>query len=713
MIRTAFHRIGKLGGLSARDLVQVLRHKGGRTLRSLHQDLRVCVVRKLWPNAGAQNVAGLREDRQFFALQDWRDRKGELRRLLSQELKMPADHIRASGEKCCRHVFDLLGSGPVNLGESIDWHRDFKSGVRWDPVYFKRIKEVELKDASDIKVPWELSRCYQFVPLGIAYCLTDDEKYAREFVTQCVDWIDQNPPYQGVNWHCAMEVAIRAINWIWGYHLFRKSPCLDAKARSRVACSLLVHGEYIWNNLEFDKRVLRGRYIRHNGNHYIADLVGLIYLGLVLPGRQPNRWLHWALEELDREIRVQVLPDGAHWELSPSYHRLVLELVLPAMVLCEQNRISVPKTLRRACEAMAGYTMHYLKPDGRCPLVRDADDGRVCLLGDTDYRDHRHLLALAGVYFERPDFLSCAGQLSEEVVWMLGRSGVEKARSMSATRPRLGSKAFPDAGFYVLRDEGRMHVFVCCADIGMKGTYGGHAHNDCLSFELHYGGTTLISDCGTFIYSGDPAARNQFRATASHNTARIDGQEINRFAETELFGMTNDARPQVLEWRSGPETDSLQAEHYGYTRLESPVVHRRSFWLDRLTNTLLIKDSFQGCGEHLFELFFHFFPGVLVEQVGGLAFRASTTESAILLSFSGGPSWSASIGPSWVSERYGRKEKAWKLVLAARQTAPAALDTAIELLPRKKFTANAEGRNQNDIFTTDPQCATEADSETF
>jgi hypothetical protein len=682
-------RLHKLRGLPLTEVFRVIQFKCTKAQRRLRQDFRVRFVRKLLPSAGQTRHSGLRNDLQFFSLEEWRDCGESLNQILSQEPSTSPERIVEVADEACDHVFDLLGSGPVRLGEAIDWHQDFKSGSKWEPTYFRRIKEVELEDASDIKVPWELSRCYHFVALGMAYRLTNDEKYSCEFVEQCLDWIEQNPPYHGVNWHCAMEVAIRAINWIWAYYLFREAVAFDATARGRVASSLAVHGEYIWNNLEFDKRVLGGRYVRHNGNHYVADLVGLIYLGLVLPGPQASRWLRWGLQELGQEMQVQVLADGAHWELSPSYHRLVLELIFPAVILCEENQVPVPQTLRRACEAMGEFTMHYLKPDGRCPLVRDADDGRICIVDFGDHRDHRHLLALAGVFFGRPDFLARAERISGEVVWMLGCSGVKKAKSMSTLPPRLHSKAFPDAGFYVLRDGQEVHVFVCCADVGMKGTYGGHAHSDCLSFELYCGGTTFITDCGTYIYSGDPAARNRFRSTASHNTARVDGLEMNRFVETELFGMQNDARPKVLEWRSEPECDYLRAEHSGYTRLKSPVVHERSFLLDRSAKTLRLEDRFEGSGQHLFELFFHFFPGVRVEQVGELTFRASAASSAILLKFSGGSGWSASLEPTWVSERYGRKAKACRLVLSSRQAAPTKLTTNIQF--RDELTGLEEG----------------------
>ena len=682
------NRLKKLNGLPASELVGILKYKTSRSFRSLEQDLRVCLLRKLRRNARANTVSQLRDDIQFFGLDEWRDRKQELKLALVEDAGISLAGLRGKADSYCAHVFDLLGSGPVRLGDHIDWHQDFKSGARWEPKYFKQIKEIELGDASDIKVPWELSRCHHFVSLGIAYWLTEKEKYAAEFVSQCRDWIERNPPYHGVNWHCAMEVAIRAINWIWGYYLFAGSPQFDTQTRAAMACSLATHGEYIWNNLEFDKRVIEGRYVRHNGNHYISDLIGLIYLGLVLPGQDPNRWLRNGLEELDREMQVQVLSDGVHWELSPSYHRLVLELVLPAVILCSRNNIPVPQLIKQKCEAMLEYTKHYLKPDGLCPLVRDADDGRVYHLDDNDYRDHRHLLALGGAFFARGDFLGRAGRFSGEIIWMLGPIGLEKAKRLPVSNSPMTSHDFPEAGFYVLRGPDQAHIFVSCADIGMKGTYGGHAHNDCLSFELGYEGRSFITDCGTYAYSGDPASRNQFRSTASHNTARVDAVEINQFDEDVLFGMHSDAKPKVLEWRKEVDFDLLRAEHFGYTRLLEPVVHQRCFLLDRISKRFQIEDLFEGSGEHLFELFFHFSPGVELAQVADRSFEASVTGVTILLEFSDEGNWNVRLEEGWVSERYGRKRRGWTLVVASRQAVPAGLMTSIQLGVRRNGTSD-------------------------
>ena len=103
--------------------------------------------------------------------------------------------------------------------------------------------------------------------------------------------------------------------------------------------------------------------------------------------------------------------------------------------------------------------------------------------------------------------------------------------------------------------------------------------------------------------------------------------------------------------------------------------------LDRSSKCLLLEDRFDGTGQHLFELFFHFFPGVEVEQVSEHAFRATASGSTILLKFSANAGWNARLEEGWVSEGYGQRRRAAKIVLASRQTAPATVSTSIHFDP--------------------------------
>src|SRR3954453_5014648 len=121
--------------------------------------------------------------------------------------------LLARADDVLAHRFDLLGSGPVDLGERIDWQLDFKSGRRWPLVHISRVPVV-YPDDSDIKVPWELSRFQHLPVLAAAHLLTGEHRYLEEIGAQLTHWIDAKPVEEGPKWACAMDVAIRASNWV-------------------------------------------------------------------------------------------------------------------------------------------------------------------------------------------------------------------------------------------------------------------------------------------------------------------------------------------------------------------------------------------------------------------------------------------------------------------------------------------------------------------
>ena len=42
------------------------------------------------------------------------------------------EQIMKQADKLCNHIFNLLGSGDINLGERIKWNEDFKTGFIWE-----------------------------------------------------------------------------------------------------------------------------------------------------------------------------------------------------------------------------------------------------------------------------------------------------------------------------------------------------------------------------------------------------------------------------------------------------------------------------------------------------------------------------------------------------------------------------------------------------
>jgi hypothetical protein len=191
-------------------------------------------------------------------------------------------------------------------------------------------------------------------------------RYAAEFRNEILDFIATNPPRFGVNWLTAMDVAIRAANWIVAHDLFRAAgAAFDQAFESVFRRSLLEHGAHVAANLE--------KYPEGRGNHYLADIAGLLFIATALGRRD---WLAFGERELLAETRYQFGADGANFEASTCYHRLSAEMVAFATAL---RRLDESDHLARVA-AMAEFTRAIMKPNNRMPQIGDNDSGRFLKL---------------------------------------------------------------------------------------------------------------------------------------------------------------------------------------------------------------------------------------------------------------------------------------------------------------------------------------------
>lgn len=492
---------------------------------------------------------------------DFKDREKYVKEIENLNLK---DSILESAEDILKHKFNLLGSGDKYLGKNLPWNEDFKTGFRWGNKFYKGIKIVDLNNNADVKVPWELSRFQHIFTLGKAYFITLDEKYVLEFKEEVEDWIIKNPFEMSVNWTCTMDVAIRAVNWIFGYFMFYKSSSIDKDFWTKFNKFLYLHGMYIFNNLE--------NYGEYYNNHYLSDLVGLLFLGIYFKDfkvdnkrNNPKNWFSYSLSELEKEIKRQVNDDGTDYEASTSYHRLVTELFLASAIISKLNNINVSKEYNDRLLKMCEFIMNITKPNAKSPLIGDADDGRLFILsnyGKWDKRDLRHILSVAGEYFDRDDFRYFGKDYKEDALWLLG------GYKNNLKEYKLSSKVYNDGGFYILRND-KFYCIVRCGQLSLRGE-GGHSHNDQLSIELNVLGEDFIIDPGTFVYTADCRKRNEFRSTKMHSTLYIEGYEQNDFNIYDLFYMQEQSLGKCLSFND----DTFLGEHVGYLK-KCGIVYQR------------------------------------------------------------------------------------------------------------------------------------------
>ncbi len=578
----------------------------------------------------------------------------ELRRRFDSQAR---EAVIEKARRIAEGRFDLLGFSNLSFGNPIDWHLEPVARVRTPRTHWSRINYLDAGVAGDKKIVWELNRQQYFSALGRAYWYTKDEQYAQTFVAHLEHWMEQNPPKLGINWASSLEVAFRAISWLWALYFFKDSPHLTPPVFLRALKFLYLHARHLETYLS--------TYFSPN-THLTGEALGLFYLGTLLPEFSAALgWRETGQRILLAQLESHGRPDGVYFEQSSYYHRYTTDFYTHLLILARLNgkleagRPDGDKLAARLA-ALLDHLMHITRPDGTSPLFGDDDGGKLSKLDERAANDFRATLSTGAALFRRADYKYVAGaELSEETLWLLGASGAQVFDQLDARPPSEASRAFPDGGYYVMRDSWSSdanYLLIDCGPHGMKNC--GHAHADTLSFELAARGRTMLVDPGTYTYTGSDELRDLFRSSTAHNTLTIDGQSSSIPAGTFQWRRIAESTPR--KWTTHARFDYFEGAHDGYARLDSPATHTRSI-LFLKEGYWVMRDTVETSGTHTYDAYFHFAPGSdpTIEREGEMMLmRENGAHMAGLEIFapSGDGVWKKADG--WVSEQYGQRAPA-------------------------------------------------------
>ena len=428
------------------------------------------------------------------------------------------------------------------------------------PVRFRFIgQEGELKDASGWNRPgaaklW-LYNLHYFDDLR-AEGATNRLPWHRDLIAR---WILENPPAAGNGWE-PYPAALRIVNWIaWAL----AGNELDPAARQ----SLATQGRVLGATLEYHLL----------GNHLLANAKALVFAGCFFSGDEADGWLRTGLGLLDAEFAEQILEDGAHFELSPMYHAVILEDVLDLIQLSElfPTQVGAKSGRWRALAArMLAWLDAMSHPDGEISFFNDAAFG------------------IARTYAE----LSAYGE----------RFGVASPNDAGALR-------WLAASGYIRLQSGPFVAIFDAAEIGPS-YLPGHGHADVLSLEVSLDGRRFLTNSGTSTYDVGPV-RTEERSTAAHATLEIDGQNSSEVWSS--FRVGQRAHPFDAVVAEEGDVLSASAGHDGYQWLRGKPSHWRRVVVS--PTSLTIHDTIIGDGNHVVVARFplHFGVGIVVDEPEG------------------------------------------------------------------------------------------------
>lgn len=427
-----------------------------------------------------------------------------------------SDREQQWADEALEHTFYVHdGYQPAfNYGTDIDW-------AYWP------VKDNELR--------WQLHRHKWFTPMGKAYYLNKDEKYAKEWKFQYLDWIAKNPRLQidkqeyELTSKEEMKATIENVRFAWRpletshrlqdqinqFGLFIGSKHFTGDFIAQFLVNYHQHAVHILNNYSAQ------------GNHLLFEAQRMLYAGAYFPEfKDAKAWRKSGIDILNKEIKVQVYPDGGHFELDLHYHLASINIFCKALRMADVNnfRDEFPQYYINTIEDMIVFYMNVCYPDYSNPCFSDAKKGDP----KEELQNYKDWLLL---FPQNRQIEYFATQ---------GEQGLA---------PTNLSKGHLASGFFTFRNGWKQDATVMVVKAGPEGEW--HCQPDNGTFELWFNGRNLFPDSGSYVYAGDKKVmelRNWFRQTAVHNTLTLDNKNLETTESvTKLWQPEGDVQILVTE----------------------------------------------------------------------------------------------------------------------------------------------------------------------
>lgn len=358
----------------------------------------------------------------------------------------------------------------------------------------------------------------------------------NDFIFKNHTHIDGYDPY---------PISLRIINWV--------------KFLSRYG----IHDEIINRQLYSDCiRLTKNLEYHLLANHLLENGFGLLFGAYYF---RDDTLYRKAGKIIRKELKEQILSDGAHYELSPMYHQIILSRVLDSYNLAVSNawevKVSLWSILDETAQKMLSWLENMTFDSGVIPMVNDASPG---------------------IAPETKELLEYARQLN--------------IKKKKISLRESGYRMFKNDRFELLCDVGQIS----------PSYQPGHSHADNLNFILHIEGIPCIVDTGVSTYEKNDR-RQKERSSEAHNVLVVNNENSSQVWSG--FRVGRRARTIILQ----ESTTGVTARHDGYRHLG--IILQRSF---EMTDTqVIITDKIEGSyTDNVVRGYIHFHPDAACVQEG-------------------------------------------------------------------------------------------------
>lgn len=405
----------------------------------------------------------------------------------------------------------------INKIPYISYHQNKTS---FDPIK-KSFSYLNLEYEYDSKINWDYAyhgklftynlNYFDFLHQSNASTLTD---YNNELIEK---YCNELPKLKNANE--AYPLSLRIINWV-------KYFCITENTNTKFNQSLFCQTKILSNKIEYHLL----------GNHLLENAFALYISGIYFGDKT---FIAEGKKIINQELQEQILDDGAHFELSPMYHCIILYRVLDCIQFASSEYAIDPtfmESLKNTASKMLSWLSQIKFRNGDLPQVNDS----------------------------APDIAPSPEELL-----------------LISTRLQIPAHYLPlkESGYRKLVND-KFELFVDVGNIGPD-YIPGHAHADTFSFILYCNGNPVIVDPSISTYEKN-ALRDVERSTLLHNTVTFN--EKNSSDVWGGFRVGQRVKPKIIE----DKPNHISANYYDH----SGNYHKREFILE--PTKVIIKDFTKG-----------------------------------------------------------------------------------------------------------------------
>jgi hypothetical protein len=308
-------------------------------------------------------------------------------------------------------------------------------------------------------------------------------------------------------------ISLRIINWV---KFISKNKIDNTKVNIQLYNDYLI----LQKSLEF--HIL--------ANHLLENVFSLFFGAHYFNNRKE---LLKAEKLLNKELKEQVLEDGAHYELTPMYHKIILLRTLDAYNLAISNNLCSKQTIK-LLYSISSKMLSWLEAisfdNGEIPMVNDSSheitpsNSKILIYADS-----------LGIKFHKTE---------------LKESGYRKLNHLN---------------FEVLFDIGQI----------APSYQPGHSHADNLNILLNYKNIPIIVDTGISTYEKNKI-RQLERSSSSHNVVTLNnknssdvwsGFRVGKRAKTKII---KDTKTEIIACHNGYKSDDVLI--YRTLKIEEDII---------------------------------------------------------------------------------------------------------------------------------------------